>query len=265
MALRALKTLKAGVWFAVVAAVAVVLIAPMVYLYESQKLPALESEFDLERALRNSIESERRSQQMGKYDPKKDPIEWKRPDFARLPKNLVAAYISERGCPTYFQTPREDGWAWAKRLMLGLVNVEPPGDGWCEQVFASNLATRIGAKGTMQTVVATHKIHRFLKKDALVAYDLHSLKLEVGVVGVEAAADTLFHKPLLELSLSELAELALAIPPNSAFEQIKQCKNSVQIRQARDGVLDRLKAFSLIPDNESRLAKDQELACKRPN
>lgn len=262
MALRALKTLKAGVWIAVIMALAVVLIAPMVYLYESSKLPALDSEFDLERALRNSIESERRSQQLGKYDPQNDPIEWKRPDFARLPKNLVAAYISERGCPTYFQTPREDGWPWTKRLLLGLVNIEPFGDGWCEQVFASNLATRIGAKDTLETVVATHKIHRFLKKDALVAYDLHSVKLEVGVIGVEAASDDLFHKQLLDLDLAELAELALAIPPNSAYDQIKKCRNSVQIRQARDGVLDRLKAFSLIPDSDARAAKDKNLACK---
>jgi len=249
----------------VLLAVTLVLIAPMIYLYESSKLPPLDSEFDLERALRNSIESERRSQKMVVYEPKKDPIEWKRPDFERLPKNLVAAYISERGCPTYFQTPREDGWPWTKRLLLGLLNIEPPGDGWCEEVFAWNLATRVGAKGNIQSMVATHKIHRFLKKDALVAYDLHSLRLDLGIIGVEAASDDLFHKPLLELSLAELAELALAIPPNSAFNQIKNCKNGVQIRQARDGVIDRLKAFSLIPDSEARAAKDQELACKRSN
>ena len=47
----------------------------------------------------------------------------KRPEFARLPKNLVASYITERGCPTYFQTPREYGWPWAKRQFLGLVAV----------------------------------------------------------------------------------------------------------------------------------------------
>ena len=37
----------------------------------------------------------------------------------------------------------------------------------------------------MEVVVATHKIHRFLKKDGLIAYDLSTVWFEDGIIGVE--------------------------------------------------------------------------------
>lgn len=258
-----MRNLRAFLWISVVLAAIMVVITPLIYLYTSAKLPQLESEFDLERLLRQSIESERRSSLMGQFDKQKQNIDFKRPDFARLPKNLVAAYITERGCPTYFQSPREDGWPWSKRLFLGLVNVEPVGDGWCEQLFAGNLAYRIGARGSLETTVATHKIHRFLKKDALVAYDLHSLPLAVGVIGVEDGAKELFRKPLSELNLAEIAEYALALPPNGYWEQMRHCQGPTLIRQARDQVVQRLQMVSLIPESEARTAQNQPVACLR--
>lgn len=238
-----------------------VVLTPLIYLYTSTKLPQLESEFDLERLLRQSIESERRSTLMGQFDKQKQNIDFKRPDFARLPKNLVAAYITERGCPTYFQSPREDGYPWSKRLFLGLVNVEPSGDGWCEALFGANLAYRVGAKGSLELTVATHKIHRFLKKDTLIAYDLHSIRLAPGVIGVEDGARELFKKPLAELNLAEIAEYALALPPNGYWGQMRACQNPTLIRQARDQVVQRLQMVSLIPESEARAAQSQPVAC----
>jgi membrane carboxypeptidase/penicillin-binding protein len=255
------RNLRAFLWIGVVFAAILVVLTPIIYLYTSTKLPQLESEFDLERILRQSIESERRSALMGQFDKAKQPIDFKRPDFARLPKNLVAAYITERGCPTYFQSPREDGWPWTKRQFLGLVNIEPPGDGWCEQLFGGNLSYRIGAKGTLEMTVATHKIHRFLKKDTMIAYDLHSLRLAPGIIGVEDGAKELFKKPLLELNLAEIAEYALALPPNGYWDQMRACQNPTLIRQARDQVIQRLQMVSLIPESESRAAQAQPVAC----
>ena len=188
---------------------------------------------------------------------------WPRAADFSWPKNLVAAYITERGCSTYFQTPREDGYAWSKRQVLGLFNIEPPGDGWCEQLFASNLAYKVGAKGSLEIAVAANKIHRFLKKDTLIAYDLHSVKLASGIIGVEDGAKELFHKPLNELNLAEIAEYALALPPHGYWAQIHHCDNASLIRQSRDLIIDHLQMVSLIPLSEAKNAHDQPVACLR--
>jgi membrane carboxypeptidase/penicillin-binding protein len=261
----AVKNLRALLWISVVFAALTVLLTPIVYFYTSTKLPSLESEFDLERILRASIESERRSLLLGMFDKQKDPIDFKRPDYVRLPKYLVAAYITERGCPTYFQSPREDGFPWAKRQVLGLFRIEPGGDGWCEQLFAANLAMRVGAKGSLEITVGSHKIHRFLKKDTLIAYDLHSVRLAPGIIGVEDGSKALFKKPLSELTLAEIAEYALALPPHGYWDQMTKCQNPTLIRQARDSVIRDLQMVSLIPESEARTATAQPVACLREN
>jgi hypothetical protein len=239
-------------------------LVPIVYLWVGAGLPTLDSEFDLERLLKQNIESERKSIQLGLYEKSKEPITFDRPDFARLPKNLVAFYITERGCPTYFQTPREEGFMWARRVLVGVFGIEPEdSDGWCEHVFAGQLARRIGAKGKLEEAVAMYKIHRFLKKDGLVAYDLHTVKLDTGVIGVEAGAKVLFHKSLGELGLSELAEYALALPPHGYWEQIKDCVNPILIKQNRDVVVDDLRRSSLVPEDLARSAMRQTVSCTR--
>lgn len=244
-------------------AVAVVLV-PLIYLYIGTQLPTLDSEFDLERLLRQSIESERKSVQLGQYEKSKESITFERPDFAKLPKNLVAFYITQRGCPTFFQTPREEGLTWNKRVLLGVVNVQAEdSDGWCERMLAINLARRIGAKGKLEESVAVHKIHRFLKKDGLIAYDLHSLRVEPGVIGVEAAAHVLFKKPLLELSLSELAEFTLALPPHGYWIQMRDCQNPILIKQNRDVIIDDLRRVALVPDDLAKAAQRQPVYCTR--
>ncbi len=258
------KPLKPFAWIAAFMLALAVVLIPLIYLYIGTQLPTLDSEFDLERLLRQSIESERKSVQLGLYEKSKESVAFERPDFAKLPKNLVAFYITQRGCPTFFQTPREEGFKWAKRVLLGVVNVEPEdSDGWCERVFGINLARRVGAKGKLEESVAVHKIHRFLKKDGLIAYDLHTLKLEPGIIGVEAAAQVLFKKPLAELSLSELAEFQLAIPPHGYWNQMKACQNPILIKQNRDVILDELRRVSLVPDDLARAAQRQPVFCTR--
>lgn len=256
--------MKPFAWIAAFLLALTVVLVPVIYLYIGTQLPALDSEFDLERVLRQNIESERKSVQLGQYEKSKEPITFERPDFAKLPKNLVAFYITERGCPTFFQTPREEGIAWSKRVLLGVINVEPEdGDGWCERVFADNLARRVGAKGKLEESVAVHKIHRFLKKDGLIAYDLHSMRVENGVIGVEAAAKTLFGKPLTELNLAELAEFTLALPPHGYWNQMRRCQNPILIKQNRDVVIDDLRRNSLVPEDLAKSAQRQPVSCTR--
>ncbi|MBX7096386.1 MAG: transglycosylase domain-containing protein [Myxococcaceae bacterium] len=258
-----MRNLRVLLWLFAMAVVVVVIVGPAAYFYTLAQLPALDSEFDLDRVLRQSVESERKSYQLGLYDKTGYVVDWPRPTFDTLPKNLVAAYITERGCPSYFQTPREDGWAWNRRILWSLMGKELQGDGWCEQVFAEVLAQRVGAQPGLQLAVATHRIHRFLPKNALVAYDLHSVQLAPGVVGVEAASKALMKKSLDKLNTAEIAELALALPPNGYWDNVKNCQNTSLLRLGRDTVVRNLARAGMIPESESQLAVAQPLACMR--
>src|SRR5689334_5931775 len=114
-------------------AVVAVVLVPILYPGAARGLPTRGSELDLERLLKLSIDNERKGAQLGKDEKTLEAIAVDRPDFAKLPKNLVAFYITERGCPSYLQTPREEGFAWNKRGLLGVVGIYPEDtDGWCE-------------------------------------------------------------------------------------------------------------------------------------
>ena len=207
---------------------------PIIYLHTASKLPRLETEYDVEKLLRNSIEGERMSLRAATVEHPR-PVEFKRPDFSRLPKDLVALYISQMGCPTYFQTPREEGPKWAWRLFSRLVlNSEPRGDGACERRFSVRLASALGIEGGLAQTVAAHRLHSFLQKDQLIAYDLASIYFDRGIVGVEDASFKLFSRELDTLTLPLLAELALALPPYSFYDDNVVCRNASRLRQNRD-------------------------------
>lgn len=232
------------------------------WLYTANTLPnPVESEMDLETFLRQSIESDRQSVQFNKRVAERENVKWSRPDFSRLPKNLVAFYITEWGCPTYFQTPREDGWPWMRRVLNSARGLGGEGDGACELVFARRLSARLGAATPSQLAVASHRLHAFLKKDQLVAYDLHSMQFDQAVIGVEAGARVLMQKELLDLSLAELAELQLAIPPYNLWDEVFSCSNAAQIRLARDKLVQNLINVALVPEEQGKAAMAQPVRC----
>lgn len=239
-------------------------VIPLTYLYTASKLPPLESEFDVEKQLKHSIEGERMSLRAGQYAKNPRPITFSRPDFSRLPKDLVALYIRHMGCPRYFQTPREDGPAWAWRLFAGVtVGTQPPGDGGCERILSMRIARGLGIQGTLPQSVAAHRLHSFMQKDQLIAYDLAILYFERGVVGVEDAAFTLFKRELSELKLAELAELQLALPPYGYYSDLKTCRNANIIRQNRDMLLEDLAGWQLVSEDSARSAMAQPVFCTR--
>ena len=143
---------------------------PMLYQQLAAELPILETEEDFQ-ALRVAAASTGGSNPQG--DTRPDGL-----DFARLPRDLVAAYVSQTGCPGYFQSPREDGLPWLSRMLAGLWGIELDGDGKCERLFALRIAgsLRLG-RGPSQWVAAI-KIHRLLQKDELIANDLSTVALE---------------------------------------------------------------------------------------
>jgi hypothetical protein len=237
-------------------------VMPALYLHASSKLPQLETEFDLEKQLRHSIEGERMSLQAGTFGPKR-PIDYKKPDFSRLPKDLVALYISQLGCPTYFQTRREDGAKWAWRLFsVATLGTEPPGDGACERIIATRLAMALGISGSLELAVAANRLHSFLQKDQLIAYDLSTLYFDRGVVGVEDAAHKMFGRELDTLKLPELAELALTLPPHYMYAETLVCRNAALIRQNRDVLLADLAGFKLVTEERVRTAMAQPVICR---
>ncbi len=261
--MRALKTLfKVTLFVVLLVGVTGGVLVPMTWLYVANNLPnALESELDLETHLRQSIESERQSIQIARPARERESVKWERPDFSRLPKHLIAFYITGTGCPRYFQSPREDGWPWTKRVLLSTLGMQLPGNGGCELIFAELLAMELGAATTLQLAVGADRVHRFLKKDQLVAFRLHTMRFERGVVGVEKASEVIMGKPLGELTLSELAELQLAIPPHGYWDDIKLCRNAAQIKEARDLLLVELAGVSHISEEMARTAIAQPVRC----
>jgi membrane carboxypeptidase/penicillin-binding protein len=262
---RALKTFfKLSLWLFILAAIGIGIIAPSTWMYAANTLPndlQLESESDVETHLRQSIESDRQSLNIGLPPNKRQSVKWDKPDFSRLPKHLIAFYITETGCPTYFGSPREDGWPWVRRIIGSLQGQILDGDGACELIFARNLARRLQMKTNMQVTVAADRVHRFLAKDQLVAFDMHSMWFEHGVVGVEKASEIIMQKPLTELNLAELAELQLAIPPYAYWDDIKLCKNAAMLKEARDTLLNRLAMVGHISTEMARTASSQPVRC----
>ncbi|PTL80059.1 transglycosylase domain-containing protein [Vitiosangium sp. GDMCC 1.1324] len=237
-------------------------VLPALYIHTASKLPQLETEFDLETQLRHSIEGERVSIQAGTTEHKR-PIAFKRPDFSRLPKDLVALYIAQLGCPTYFQTPREDGPKWAWRLFSVVAfGSEPRGDGVCERLIAVRLAKALGIEGTLEQAVAANRLHSFLQKDQLLAYDMATLYFDRGIVGVEDAAYKLFGSELDTLQLPQLAEMALTLPPHYLYGDAVVCRNASLIRQNRDVLLSDLAGFKLVTEERARTAMAQPVICR---
>jgi membrane carboxypeptidase/penicillin-binding protein len=260
---RALKTvIKLVMTLTLLVAITGGVLVPATWLYTAANLPnQIESESDIEIHLRQSIESERQSIQLGRPANHRESVKWEKPDFSRLPKHLIAFYITATGCPDYFRSPREEGWPWVRRLGASLQNRILDGDGACELIFARNLARRLSMKTDLQVAVAADRVHRFLAKDQLVAFDLHSMWFDHGVIGVETASKVVMQKPLTELNLAEPAELQLAIPPWGYWEDIMQCRNAAQLKEARDTILMQLAEIGHISDEMARTATSQQVRC----
>lgn len=251
------------VWFVLFLVGLFGVVVPGAYLYVANGLPQLESEFDVEKHLRLYIEGERMSLKYGQYQ-ERTGIKYLRPDFQKLPKELVALFISQLGCPGFFKTPKEDGFAWSWRLInLAAFGKELSGDGACEAYLANQLAILVGVKGRFDLAVASHKIHNALGKDQLVAYFLSAIYFERGVVGVDDAARTLFQKEVTSLTLPELAEFMLALPPAFYYREVKQCQNAALLRINRDMALDQLVAHALLKPEQARQAKMSNVSCMR--
>lgn len=240
-------------------------LVPAAYLWTATKIPQLNNEYDLESLMRLAVETERMSIALGLPPKERGFVTWEKPDLARYPKDYVALYLSQMGCPNYFKSPREDGLKWSWRLMRSTWGdaLSDGGPGACEFLFASRIARTLNIKGAMETAVAVNKLHGFLQKDQLVAYDLSSTYFDRGVMGVEHAIRITMNKELKDMSLPELAEAALVSPPYHLFDEVKTCVNAALIKRARDEVLAQLAADELVSQEQATAAQAAPVACLR--
>ena len=230
------------------------ILVPVTYLRLASELPPLDNELALRAQLRRGVGATQ-----GMTPVEGDSVE--EPDFTRLPKDLLAIYVSQLGCPEYFGSAPDEGFPWLWRMWSGLWGIEPPGVGKCERLLSLRIAASLGFGGSSRQAVAANKIHRILQKHELIAYDLAVVSFEPGVVGVEAAAKGLFGKDLKSLQLAEVAELMLALPPHDAYDELKQCRNASLIRRSRDYVLSMLVSHSLVSSERANAAQAHPVAC----
>jgi len=228
-------------------------LVPVTYLRLASELPSLDNEVALRAQLGRDVGATPGMTPAGRSVEE--------PDFTGLPKDLLAIYVSQMGCPEYFGSAPDEGFPWLWRMWSGLWGIEPPGDGRCERLLALRIAASLGLGGSSRQAVAANKIHRILQKHELIAYDLAVVSFEPGVVGVEAAAKGLFGKDLKSLQLAEVAELMLALPPHDAYDELKQCRNASLIRRNRDYVLSMLVSHSLVSSERANAAQAHPVAC----
>jgi hypothetical protein len=262
-AVRALKTLiRLTMFVLLLAAITVFIVVPAVWLNAASTLPnEIESARDVEIHLRQSIESERQSLELAKPTNHRSDVTWPRPDFARLPRMLIASVITETGCPGYFQSPREDGWPWLKRLSASANNRILDGDGACELIFARRLADYLAVKTPLSKIVASDRVHKFLKKEELVSFAIEAEPFERGVIGIEAISLRVMQKPLAELSLAEIAELQLGIAPLGFHDTLMECKDKSLLTNGRNRVLLDLAMVGHISDDEAKKEIAKPLRC----
>jgi hypothetical protein len=259
---KSVRALRAIVWLSVVVFIFMGLAIPAIWLRTAATLPVpIESGSDIETHIRQSVESERYSMRALIRDREKLPIKWERPNFAKIPKTLIAFFITETGCPTYFDGPPESGLPWLRRLWAALDGQILDGDGACELIYARRLAKKMGAKTPMELAVAADRIHRFLKKDELVAFDLASTRFERGVIGYEEASRVIMGKDVSELSLGEFAEFQLVLPPHGFWEDMRDCIKEPLIRSNRDGMLSTLAMVGLVSEEAAKAARSLDIHC----
>ena len=81
------------------------------------------------------------------------------------------------------------------------------------------------------------------------------------MVGVEDAAYKLFGRELDKLSLAELGELQLALPPYGYYDDLKTCQNAAIMKQNRDLILKYTAGVELLGRDKVNNALAQPIFC----
>ncbi len=233
------------------------------YAFARNRLPPLGTSYDYERQFRSQIEGSRTAINVGVPVPER-PTKFEKPELGAIPKDFVNMYLTEHGCAGYFQSPREDGLVWLRRVLLAAIEAAPPrGSGRCELTFAAHLAGRLGVRGAVDLAVAADLVHSALAKDEVLAWEIATAPVDEGIYGAKEAAQVLFKSKLETMTLGQLAELQLALHPYDFFLTILRCQGTQQIRLARDQVLNHLLSAGHISKEQKDTAANEPLLCEK--
>jgi len=239
-------------------------LVPGFYFNATSDLPSpLESRHQLLTLMRMQVEGERMKRALPMQERERGFVKWPEPDIGRFPRDFVALYLSEMGCPTFLRAPPEPRMAWLGRVLQGTwgSGLENGQAGRCAYLFASRLVDHLDVTGRLERAIAIHRIRNLLSHEELVAWDMASTQLDDGMLGLDQGVEAVYGRPLAQLGLSELAEAVLMAPPNNAYGTLRICQNPPLIKRARDAVLAQLLEYGLTTEAQASAGQQAEVAC----
>lgn len=224
-------------WF-FAAALSAVLALGALLLWAAQSTPEFHRRDVLDTALRDGVEGARRHARAVRFGPAGEPSPWAEPGLARLPRELVAFFLTELECPDFLTRTTPLKTALPTRLYW-LVVPPKPGDARCADQLAQSIVDALALQTPLQRWWARGQVASALEREALVATALETEEFAEGVIGPEAAAQHFFGERLWDVPVSALAELALALPPYRLSSELERCANAPLLLRARNSVLAR--------------------------
>lgn len=109
----------------------------------------------------------------------------------------------------------------------------------------------------IREIVLSIEMERRYSKDQIFDWYLNKIPFGANTYGIEAASQTYFHKPALDLSVAESAVLTALIPAPSYYSPYGSHKNL--LLQRKDYILERMKQLGYIDDNQLSQAKEEKL------
>ncbi len=158
--------------------------------------------------------------------------------YEQLPKHVVDTllaaedkrFFSHRGVDWLAVARASLQWVWARKVVSGASTLT-------QQLARSTFARERNLRGKWQEMVLARRIERTLSKVQIFEAYVNHIEFGPNVVGIGAAADVYFAKPISALSLSEAATL-VGIPRGPSLYDPKRPHSPIKKR--RDRILTRL-------------------------
>ena len=109
----------------------------------------------------------------------------------------------------------------------------------------------------IREIVLSIEMERRYSKDQIFDWYLNKIPFGANTYGIEAASQTYFHKPALDLSLAESAVLTALVPAPSYYSPYGSHKK--QLLERKDYILERMNQLGYIDDTQLSQAQQEEL------
>lgn len=255
------KNSKVFIWAALVVAVFGVAVPSTMYFVLLESLPSIVSEHDVELVVKSHVEALRESDRLKHAVPPPDIEPFVRPEVRDFPAQLLDLLPGALGCVEYVRGGSETSARFALRALLAVGGRSLPGDGRCEFLYARALAYQVGARTRMEASALAYRIRSVLGREKLLVYALETYDFDEGIVGLSQYVRVSFNRKLSELSLGQMAQIALAFPPTGEDESARFCLNPPLLKTQRNELLDSMTDVGVVQRDAAALAKSEELLC----